>query len=105
MTACGYLAAVNQGARISAFQNHQIATDTHQLWPMTQGSRVGRSKIYNSTILKLEVRWIGIGNNQAQHTLGLNYPALPHQENPLAFFNLLPRFTTHPPPHNREVCL
>jgi hypothetical protein len=31
MTACGYQAAVTQGARIPAFQNPQIATDTHRL--------------------------------------------------------------------------
>jgi hypothetical protein len=35
----------------------------------------------------------------------LSHPAPPHQKIPLPFFDLLPKITTHPLTHNREVCL
>jgi hypothetical protein len=41
---------------------------------------------------------------QVQHKIGLGYPALPTQQNPLPFFSLLASFSSHPPPHNRTVC-
>ena len=39
----------------------------------------------------------------ARHTLGPDLPTLPHQENPLASFELLPRLLLDHPTHNREV--
>ena len=56
------------------------------------------------TLLQLTATVLGITHHQPRHKLGLSYPALPHQKNPLAFFGLLRRFTTHHPTHKREVC-
>jgi hypothetical protein len=57
------------------------------------------------TNFRLTESRLGIATNQARHKLGPSHPALPHQEIALAFFNLLPNFNTHPPPHNRTVCV
>jgi hypothetical protein len=42
---------------------------------------------------------------QVQPRFGRGYHSPTPQQNPLAFFSLLPRSTTHHPPHNRTVCL
>jgi hypothetical protein len=55
------------------------------------------------SILQLTANCFGIATSQAQHTFGLSYPALPHQENSIHFFNLLPTFPTHHPTHNRAL--
>jgi hypothetical protein len=55
-------------------------------------------------LLQLTANRFGIAPNQARHTLGFGFPALPHQKIPLPFFKLLPHFFTDHPTHNREVC-
>jgi toxin ParE1/3/4 len=44
-----------------------------------------------------EGQQLGMARHQSRHRLGTDSPALPHQQKPLAFFGLLPRFLTHLP--------
>lgn len=39
----------------------------------------------------------------AQHTFGLDYPALHRQKNPILVFRLLPGFLLEHPTHNRQL--
>ena len=56
------------------------------------------------TLLQLTATQFGIAHHLSRHKLGLSYPALPHQKNPLVFFGLLPQFSTDHPTHKRVVC-
>jgi hypothetical protein len=56
------------------------------------------------SILQLTATSSALPHHQARHRLGLGYHSPAPQQNPLPFFSLLPNFTTHHPPHNREVC-
>ena len=43
------------------------------------------------TLLPLTATRLGIAHHQFRHKLGVGYPALPHQKNPIPFFKLLPK--------------
>jgi hypothetical protein len=83
---------------------------THLIWENKYVPIIRNSEIAQSSVSKIPSNSstyrnrFGITNNQAQHTLGLGHPALPHQENPLPFFSLLATFPVEHPTHNREVC-
>ena len=49
------------------------------------------------TLLQLTAIHLGITHHQSRHKLGLSCPALHHQQNPLAFFGLLPSATADHP--------
>ena len=55
------------------------------------------------TLLQLAANQLGIAHQQSRHKVGLSHPALPRQKNLLAFFELPPTLSTHPPTHNRTV--
>jgi hypothetical protein len=61
-------------------------------------SHLARSSVlFSLGYLQLTARLLGIANNQAQHTFGLDSPALSHKQTPLLFFTLLPSLRVEHP--------